>query len=100
MHTKSTIAAREKLVWKNEKNINFFEGGGKVMEGEILKFSKNHFRRAGCRSRIPNLNPFGLLEVDEKSGEPKRLNENKKRLASEREQETTPGVKTAILRVS
>ena len=70
------------------------------MEGEILKFSKNHFRRGGCRSRIPNLNPFGLLEVDEKSGEPKRLNENKKRLASEREQETTPGVKTAILRVS
>ena len=70
------------------------------MEGEILKFSKNQFCRGGCRSRIPNLNPFGLLEVDEKSGEPKRLNENKKRLASEREQETTPGVKTAILRVS
>ena len=50
------------------------------MEGEILKFSKNHFRRGGCRSRIPNLNPFGLLEVDEKSGAPKRRNENKKRL--------------------
>ena len=44
------------------------------MEGEILKFSKNQFCRGGCRSRIPNLNPFGLLEVDEKSGEPKRLN--------------------------
>ena len=50
------------------------------MEGEILKFSKNHFRRGGCRSRIPNLNPFGLVEVDEKSGEPKRLNVNKIRL--------------------
>ena len=66
------------------------------MEGEILKFSKNHFRRGGCRSRIPNLNPFGLLEVDEKSGEPKRLNNP----ASEHEQDRTPGVKTAILRVS
>ena len=43
------------------------------MEGEILKFSKNHFRRGGCRSRIPSLNPFGLLEVDEKSEEPKRV---------------------------
>ena len=88
------------LYGKMQKILLFLRGGGKVMEGEILKFSKNHFRRGGCRSRIPNLNPFGLLEVDEKSGEPKRLNENKKRLASEREQETTPGVKTAILRVS
>ena len=70
------------------------------MEGEILKFSKNHFRRGGCRSRIPNLNPFGLLEVDEKSGEPKRLN-TKDNPASEHEgQDRTPGVKSAILRVS
>ena len=54
------------------------------MEGEILKFPKNYFRRGGCRSRIPNLNPFGLLEVDEKSGEPKRLN-RKDNPASEQE---------------
>ena len=70
-----------KNLYGKMQKILIFLRGGEVMEGEILKFSKKQFCRGGCRSRIPNLNPFGLLEVDKKSGEPESRNNKKYKIA-------------------